>query len=63
MQDKETLINIVEFGAKNLVENLNFFPEDKWDWKPEPNSKSAHEIFDHLLGNYAAFNGVFGGSD
>lgn len=61
MADKETLITLMIFAGRNMVENLNHIPDDKWDWKPGPDARSAREIINHMLGNYAVFNGAFGG--
>lgn len=61
MADKETLITLMTFAGRNMVENLNHIPDDKWDWKPGPDALSALEIINHMLSNYAVFNGAFGG--
>lgn len=59
--DKDTLARLVTFAGRNIVENLNHIPEDKWDWKPGPDAKSAEEIINHVLGLYETFNSAFGG--
>jgi len=59
--DNETLARLVTFVGRNIVENLKFIPEDKWDWKPGPDAKSASEILNHVLGLYETFNSAFGG--
>ena len=62
MGDKKTMAGLVLFAGQNLVENLSFIPADKWNWKPAPEAKSAQEIVNHVLENFAMFNGYFGGT-
>jgi uncharacterized damage-inducible protein DinB len=44
MTDRERLIGLVEWIAKNASHNLNFIPEEKLDWHPAPEAKSALDI-------------------
>lgn len=59
--DKDTMARFVLFAGRNMVENLNHIPEDKWAWKPGPDAKSTEEIVNHVLGLYETFNSAFGG--
>jgi uncharacterized damage-inducible protein DinB len=44
MEDRERLIGLVDWIAKNTNHNLNFIPDDKLDWHPAPQAKSALDI-------------------
>lgn len=59
--DNETMARLATFAGRNIVENLKFIPEDKWEWKPAPDAKSVAEIINHVLGLYETFNSAFGG--
>jgi hypothetical protein len=39
---------MAEFAGKNVAHHLGFIPDDKLNWRPEPTSKSALEIVQHL---------------
>ena len=48
MLDRKTVLTLFEETAKILVYNLDFISDDKLDWKPAPDAKSALEIVNHL---------------
>jgi hypothetical protein len=48
MLDKETALTLFQDTAQVFVYNLDFIPEDKLQWKPAPEAKSALEIVNHL---------------
>jgi len=44
----ESVAGLAEFAGKNIAHHLGFIADDKLAWKPEPTSKSALEIVQHL---------------
>jgi len=44
MEKIEVLISMAEWGAQNVVYNLDFIPDDKLQWRPAPDAQSALEI-------------------
>lgn len=48
MNNIDQLIGMMDWAAKNVNHNLDFVPDDKFDWKPAPEAKNvmdiAHEI-------------------
>jgi hypothetical protein len=44
MEDLKAAAWMLRYGARSLVHNLTFIPEDRRDWKPEPAAKSPREI-------------------
>ncbi|MEO6908111.1 MAG: DinB family protein [Abditibacteriaceae bacterium] len=44
MESIEVLIGMAEWGAQNVVYNLDFIPDDKLQWRPAPEAQSALEI-------------------
>lgn len=44
MNNIDQLIGMMEWTAKNVNYNLDFVPDDKLDWKPAPDAKSAMDI-------------------
>lgn len=61
MNDLERLLGMVDWIAKNINHNLNYIPDDKLDWHPEPEAKSAlqiaHEVAEatHFVADVLAF--------
>lgn len=55
MNDQHTLANLMEAMSENLIFNLDFLPEDKFDWNPAPTANSALEITNHILGLFHGF--------
>jgi hypothetical protein len=43
MHPMERLAQLLEWAGPDLAHNLDFIPEDRLDWKPTPDSKSARE--------------------
>ena len=50
MHPMETVATAVEWVAPGLAYNLDFLPEDRLDWKPEPTAKSALAVAAEVLG-------------
>lgn len=50
MHPLQILIETVSWAGKNLSYNLKFIPDDKLDWKPAPDAKSALEIAAEVVG-------------
>ncbi len=48
MLNRETILTLFEETSQVFVFNLDFIPEDKMQWKPAPEAKSALEIVNHL---------------
>lgn len=40
----------ISWAHTNISNNLDFIPDDKFDWKPAPTSKSVLEIINHATG-------------
>ena len=40
----------LDWANKNICNNIDFIPEDKFGWKPAPTSKSPLEIVKHMTG-------------
>ncbi len=38
----------LDWANKNICHNLDFLPEDKLNWKPQPSAKSPLEIVHHM---------------
>lgn len=58
MTTPEMQADYVAFTARNLAHNLDFIPEEKIDWKPEPKAKSALEIINHVAQNMTGALGL-----
>ena len=43
MHPMEGIARLLEWAGPDLAYNLDFIPEDRLDWKPTPDSKSARE--------------------
>ncbi len=39
------------WAIKNTAYNLDFIPDEKFDWKPAETAKSALEVINHMLGS------------
>lgn len=54
MEAPQTPIALVNFYINwvttNIINNLDYIPEDKLDWKPAPKAKSVYEIVNHFTG-------------
>lgn len=48
MHPMESVAGLAEFAGKNIAHHLGFIADDKLNWKPEPTSKSALEIVQHV---------------
>lgn len=54
----ETLSGQAQWAARNLAYNLDFIPDDKLAWKPEPSALSALEVVGHILNAYAGLGAI-----
>lgn len=48
MTPTDIIANHLDWANKNICHNLDFIPDDKMDWKPEPKAKSPLEIVNHM---------------
>lgn len=46
----ELIAGQLDWANKNICNNIDFIPDDKLAWKPEPTSKSPLEIVKHMTG-------------
>ena len=46
----DLIASYLDWANKNICHNLDFIPEDKMNWKPEPTAKSPLEIIEHMTG-------------
>ena len=53
MTSVETVSALLDWANKNITNNLDFLPDDKLTWKPQPTSKSPLEIVNHMAGTLA----------
>ena len=44
----ELICGQLDWANKNICNNIDFLPEDKMNWKPEPTAKSPLEIIHHM---------------
>lgn len=59
----EFVAGTATWAAKNLAYNLDFIPDDKLNWKPSPEAKSALEIVNHTAGAFRGFIPVLSGGE
>jgi DinB family protein len=55
MEDLKTAARLVRWTARNFAFNLQFIPQNRLDWKPAPDSKSAAAIVGEVA---ASFQGM-----
>ncbi len=53
----------LEWARKNINNNLDFFPDDKLNWKPAPTSKSVLEIVGHMTGTINMMTSALNGKE
>lgn len=51
MDALEMLARLTLSTSRNLAHNLEFLPDERLDWRPEPAAKSALEVVYHAAGN------------
>src|ERR1017187_5219525 len=61
MHPMEMTAGQVEWVGRSFADNLDYIPEDKFDWNPEPAAKSAREIVAHTATILQGAIGVAGG--
>lgn len=61
MTSLELIAGQLDWANKNICNNIDFIPEDKFGWKPAPTAKSALEIVEHMTGTLNMMtSGIFG---
>jgi hypothetical protein len=63
MEDLKTAAWMVRYGARSLAHNLEFIPEDRANWKPEPTAKSALEVAAEVMGGMMMYRPIFSGPE
>jgi uncharacterized damage-inducible protein DinB len=63
MQATELLVQQMDWAGRNISDNLNFIAEDKLNWKPAPEAKSALEIANHTISVIAYFTAALKGTE
>ncbi len=48
----DKMIEMATWGANNFAHNLDFIPDDKLNWKPEPTANSALEVANHMIRSF-----------
>ena len=57
----DVIASQLDWAHKNILNNIDFIPEDKFDWKPAPTAKSPLEIVKHMTETLNMMTaGVFG---
>ena len=46
----DVIASQLDWANKNICNNIDFIPEDKFGWKPAPTAKSPLEIVKHMTG-------------
>lgn len=59
----ELIDSQLDWAHKNINNNLDFLPEDKFDWKPAPTAKSVLEIINHATGTVNMFTSAIAGTE
>ncbi len=59
----ELINGLLDWAHKNINNNLDFLPADKFDWKPAPTAKSVLEIINHATGTVNTFTSCIAGTD
>jgi hypothetical protein len=59
MADLEAVARVVRWGAESMAFQLGHIPEDKLDWKPTPESKSALQVAGEVVGVFRMLMPVF----
>lgn len=62
METTELLIGQMEWAMRNVNNNLDFIPDDKLNWKPEPTANSVLEIVNHVAGSVGGITQALGGA-
>ena len=59
MSDRlNTLADMLVWTGNNTAHNLEYIPEDRLSWKPEPTAKSALEIIQHASWALTSLGGI-----
>ena len=54
---------LLDWANKNICNNIDFMPDDKMSWKPEPTSKSPYEIIGHMVNTVETMTTGIKGTD
>ena len=57
----EVIAGQLDWAHSNILNNLDFLPEDKINWKPAPSAKSVLEIINHATGTVHMFTSAMTG--
>lgn len=63
MEDLKTAAWMVRYGARSLAHNLEFIPEERAAWKPEPEAKSPLEIATEAIRAMRMYRPIFDGPE
>jgi hypothetical protein len=63
MADLTSAAWMVRYGARSLAHNLRFIPEERANWKPAPEAKSALEIAAEVVRAMVMYRPTFDGPD
>jgi hypothetical protein len=62
MEDLKGAAWMLRYGVRSLIHNLQFFPADRAEWKPEPGAKSALEIAAEVLRGLTMYRPILDGT-
>jgi hypothetical protein len=63
MEDVKIAAWMLRYGTRSLIHNLQFIPEDRAEWKPEPGVKSALEIASEVLRGMRMYQPILEGPE
>src|SRR5688500_11870820 len=63
MQDRNAIPALIRFGARSFAHQLEFIPDDRWEWKPDPASKSARAIAGEVIAVFEMSRPVLSGGE
>ncbi len=63
MEDLRVAAWMLRYGARSLIHNLQFIPQERADWKPEPGAQSPLEIMTEVLRAVTMYRPILRGPD
>ena len=63
MEDLKVVAWMVRYGARSLAHNLDFIPEERAHWKPEPSAKSPMEVACEAARAMGMYRPIFDGPE
>lgn len=63
MEDLKAVAWMVRYGARGMAYNLEFIPEERRDWQPDPAAKSPLEIAAEAVRALGMYRAIFDGPD